>query len=92
MVAGGLKAHERFCNECGRRPLPGVHRHKLGARWTEYGMPYMRCSGCERIVNYLKEGDGCVCSICFEEVSRHERALDQATVLWEEDQRQKRLL
>jgi len=38
-AAGGAQAHNRFCIECGRRSLPGVHRYMLGARWQENGVP-----------------------------------------------------
>lgn len=48
-VPGGTQAHNRFCIECGRRPLPGVHRYMLGSRWEEYGAPFARCLRCQRI-------------------------------------------
>lgn len=48
-VPGGADALNRFCIECGRRPLPGVHRYTLGARWEEDGIPFARCHRCMMI-------------------------------------------
>jgi len=53
-TSGGSQACNRFCNECGRRPLPGLHRWTMGIRWEEDDtrgsyVPFVRCLGCERI-------------------------------------------
>lgn len=45
----GVQACTRFCIECGRRPLPGVHRYMLGSRWVEHGVPFARCVKCKQI-------------------------------------------
>jgi Zn ribbon nucleic-acid-binding protein len=47
--APGRKEAHRFCFECGRRPLPGVHRYQLASRWEEYGVPFVRCTECRSI-------------------------------------------
>lgn len=35
MTWGGFYADKRFCIECGRRPISGIHRHGLGNGWME---------------------------------------------------------
>ena len=55
MAAGKNKAPERFCLECGRRPLPGLHRYGPGSRWREAGVPYVRCARCNEISQRLQD-------------------------------------
>ena len=44
--AGGRKAKNRFCVECGKRDLPGVDRYQRGSRWEENGEVWLRCLDC----------------------------------------------
>jgi hypothetical protein len=42
----GSQAYIRFCIECGTRNGPGMVRYRTGKRWTDNGVPYIRCAGC----------------------------------------------
>jgi hypothetical protein len=61
---GGSQAHNRFCFECGRRPLPGVHRYMLGSRWEEYGVPFARCLRCGSIARGPEDQAVPLCLSC----------------------------
>lgn len=43
----GIPSRERFCNNCGRRALPGRYRYQLGDIWdNNYGVWWLRCERC----------------------------------------------
>lgn len=55
----------RFCNECGSRPLPGIHRYQLGEIWHQDGMSYLRCTRCEECKPFTtKTRARCYVSVC----------------------------
>jgi hypothetical protein len=68
----GTQAHNRFCLECGRRPLPGPHRYTSGDRWDESGVPFVRCRWCAKVAKAPADQDIELCLYC------HTRALEEA--------------
>ena len=99
-IPGGAQAHSRFCIECGRRPLPGVHRYTLGSRWKENGVPFVRCFSCKIVARALEDQTVLICLSChmqdlervraaeeFERVRREARLRDERRSLREERRR-----
>lgn len=74
---GGAQAHNRFCIECGRRPLPGVHRYMLGSRWQEYGVPYARCKRCRTIAQGPEDQAVPLCFSCYTRDLERARAVEE---------------
>ncbi|KUJ08642.1 uncharacterized protein LY89DRAFT_676558 [Mollisia scopiformis] len=74
---GGAQAHNRFCIECGRRPLPGVHRYMLGARWEEHGVPYARCKRCKMIAKGPEDQAVPLCFSCHTQDLEKARAVEE---------------
>jgi hypothetical protein len=73
-AAGGTEARNRFCIECGRRPLPGLHRYMLGARWEESGMLFVRCLRCTTITMGPEEQNVPLCLSCHTQDLERARA------------------
>jgi hypothetical protein len=76
-VAGGTGARNRFCIECGRRPLPGVHRYHLGSRWEEAGMLFVRCLRCTAITLGPEDQNVPLCLSCYTKHLLRERAAEE---------------
>ncbi|KFY49112.1 hypothetical protein V495_00760 [Pseudogymnoascus sp. VKM F-4514 (FW-929)] len=76
-VAGGTQAHNRFCIECGRRPLPGLHRYMLGSRWKENGVPFARCLRCEIIAKGPEDQAVPLCFSCHTQDLERARAAEE---------------
>lgn len=79
---GGSQAHNRFCNDCGKRPLPGLHRWMLGNRWGEelIGGSYMlfvRCSWCETIARAPADAGTKLCLGCYTYNIERRRAAEE---------------
>ncbi|OBT61886.1 hypothetical protein VE03_08729 [Pseudogymnoascus sp. 23342-1-I1] len=73
----GAQAHNRFCIECGHRPLPGVHRYTLGSRWRENGVPFVRCLRCEIIAEGLEDQTVRTCPSCHTQNLETVRAAEE---------------
>jgi hypothetical protein len=73
-AAGGTEARNRFCIECGRRPLPGVHRYQLGSRWEEAGVLFVRCLRCTAITLGPEDQNVPLCLSCYTQDLVRERA------------------
>lgn len=92
-MAGGAEPHNRFCIECGRRPLPGVHRHSLEARWEECGTSFVRCLRCASIAIGPKDHAVQLCYSCHtQDLDRERVAKEQERVLWEAKRREQSIL
>jgi hypothetical protein len=91
---GGSQAHNRFCIECGRRPLPGVHRYTLGSRWEEHGVPFARCLRCRSIARAPDDKAVKLCLSCHGQDMRRARVVEEQKGLWKEvrEQKERRLL
>lgn len=70
-------ARERFCIECGRRPLPGPHRYKLGLQWKEDGVCFVRCVECENIARGFQYLAAPVCLSCHRQRLEAYRNVDE---------------
>ncbi|KFY14800.1 hypothetical protein V492_02407 [Pseudogymnoascus sp. VKM F-4246] len=71
---GGAHAHNRFCIECGRRPVPGPHRYVIGWRWKENGAYFVRCLRCEVIGRAAEDYRVPFCFSCHTQDLERERA------------------
>ncbi|CZT40884.1 uncharacterized protein RSE6_00555 [Rhynchosporium secalis] len=71
---GSGQAHSRFCIECGRRDLPGLHRYMLGSRWDDDDIPYVRCIRCKTIARGPEEKAVQLCLSCHRQDSESEKA------------------
>jgi hypothetical protein len=91
---GGSQAHNRFCIECGRRPLPGVHRYTLGSRWEEHGVPFARCLRCRRIARGPEDKAVELCLSCHGQDMQRVRAIEEQERVWREvgEQKERRFL
>lgn len=76
-ASGNAQAHNRFCIECGRRPLPGVHRYMLGSRWHEHGVPYARCKRCRVIARGPEDQTVPLCFSCHTQDLEKARAVEE---------------
>ncbi|OBT61335.1 hypothetical protein VE03_09536 [Pseudogymnoascus sp. 23342-1-I1] len=76
-VPGGTQAHNRFCIECGRRPLPGLHRYMLGSRWKENGAPFARCLKCKIIAKGPEDQAVPLCFSCHTQDLERVRAAEE---------------
>lgn len=80
-ISGGSEARNRFCNDCGRRPLPGLHRWMLGNRWEEWDImhsyvPFVRCGRCGEIAQAPGDKAIMVCLKCHTFDRERERAAE----------------
>ncbi|KFY45634.1 hypothetical protein V494_00859 [Pseudogymnoascus sp. VKM F-4513 (FW-928)] len=71
---GGAQAHNRFCIECGRRPIPGPHRYVLGSRWKENGASFVRCLRCGVIGRAPEDQRVPLCFSCHTQHLEREKA------------------
>jgi hypothetical protein len=74
---GGTQAHNRFCIECGHRPLPGTHRYMLGSRWKEDGVPFARCKRCTMIAKGPEDQAVPLCFSCHTQDLERARAVEE---------------
>lgn len=66
---GGQEAEKRYCDDCGKRDLPGDFRYPRGCRWLfdnkefDRAEEFVRCKGCRQVTHprdgiYNGDGDG----------------------------------
>lgn len=92
-VLGGLEAHNRFCIECGRRPLPGEHQYTRGQRWDENGNPFVRCFKCQRTAQAPEDRSVQLCLSCHtQDLERQRQAEVRKRVQRESEARDQRRL
>lgn len=90
-VAGGTEARNRFCIECGRRPLPGVHRYTRGQRWAEAGVLFVRCLRCTAIARGPEDQNVPLCLSCYtQDLARARAAKELERVRREGREREER--
>lgn len=76
------QAYNRFCIECGRRPLPGVYRYTLGSRWEEHGVPVVRCLRCGNIARGPEDKTVELCLLCYRQNLQRVRVVEEQEMVW----------